>query len=104
CAKTAAGGTQRAQSVSSHDVMAVDPNLLVVAPRPMSRPPNIVRVACVITRAVNVVWPVTNRDRDRGWVTTIVGSAVIRSTIIGSVARLGGIIAFAATHPKRHTE
>src|SRR5213593_4607446 len=84
--------------------MAVDPNSLVVVPRPMSRSPNIVRAACVITRAANVVRPVTNRDRDRGWVTTIVGPAVIRSTIIGSVARVGGIIALAATHAKRHTE
>ena len=81
--------------------MAVDPNSLVVAPRPMSRSPTVIRAACVITRTVNVVRPVTNRDRDRGWVTTtIVGPAVIRSAIIGSIARGGAIIAFAPTHAK----
>src|SRR5439155_25244342 len=67
----------------------------------VSRPPNVIRAAEVITRAVNVLRPVTNRKRDRAWVAnTIVGPAVIGSTIIGSIARGGAIIAFAPTHAK----
>ena len=75
--------------------MAVDPNSLVVAPRPMSRPPNIIRAACIITRAANVVRPVANLDRDGARIASIIRCTI--STIVGPViARVSSVIPFTA--------
>jgi hypothetical protein len=94
------------RSVSSHDVMAVDPDALTMPPCPMSWPPGVIRVACVVTRAANVVRPVANLDRDGARITSIIRSAVIRSTIIRStiirpVARVGAISPFAPACTER---
>src|SRR5256885_2212237 len=73
----------------------------VGAPGPWSGAQKVMRAAGVITGAGNVGGRVPTRKRERGWVpTTMVGPAVIRSTIIGSIARRGAIIAFAPNHAK----
>ena len=83
------------RSVSSHDVMAVDPDSLAMSPPPMSRPPGVIRVARVITRPVSVIRPIANLHGHRTWVTSIIGSTI--STIVGSVvARISSIISFTA--------
>jgi len=68
----------------------------------MSWPPNVIGVAYVITRAVNVIRAIANLDRNGTRITSsIIRSAVIRSTIIRPVARGGAIIPFAPTCTER---
>src|SRR5207248_4405164 len=88
-------------SVSSHDVMAVDPGSMTMPRPPMTCSPGVIRVACVITRPMNVIRPIANLDRDRARITSIIGSAVIGSTIIRSVPRVGAIIPFAPRYTER---
>jgi hypothetical protein len=72
--------------------MATNPNVAVA--RPMSRNPHVIDAARPITGAP-IIRPIANRDRDGGRITsTVIGSAVIRSTIIRSVARVGAISPF----------
>jgi len=81
--------------------MAVDPDSLAMPPRPMSWPPDVIRVARVITSAVNVVRPIANFNCDGTRITAIVGAARIRSTIIRSVAWIGAVIPFASSRTER---
>jgi hypothetical protein len=84
--------------------MAVDPDSLTMAPLPTSWPPGVIGVACVVTRAVNVIRPIANRDRYRARITAVVGSAAIigpaaiigSSSIIGSIAWVRAVIPFTA--------
>jgi hypothetical protein len=56
------------------------------------------RVACVVTRAVNVIRPIANRDRYRARITAIVGPAAIigSSSVIGSIAWVRAVVPFTA--------
>ncbi len=85
--------------------MAVDPDSLTMVPRPMSWPPGVMRVASVVTRAVNVIRPIANRDRYRARITAVVGPAAIigSSSIIGSIAWVRAVIPFTA-HRAQHGE
>src|SRR5438132_9408535 len=93
---------ERSPRLSSHNVVAVDPNSLTVAPYPMSRPPDVIAPAHIITRAASVIGPITNLDRDSAWVraiaraTSVTGSITI--PIIRSVtrARAAVILVFAS--------
>src|SRR5438132_14302462 len=92
---------ERSPRLSSHNVVAVDPNSLTVAPYPMSRPPDVIAPAHIITRAASVIAPITNLDRDRASVraiaraTSVTGS--ITTLIIRSVTRARGeILIFAS--------
>jgi len=81
---------QTVSRLSSHNVVAADPDSLTVAGCPMSRPPDVIRAAHIIARAASIVRPIANRDRDGAWVScipwTVTGSvratAVIRPSII----------------------
>jgi hypothetical protein len=72
--------------------MAVDPDSLTMPPRPMSWPPGVIRVARVITRAVSIIRPIANRDRDRARITSVIRPTIVRSVI----ARVTSIIPFTA--------
>jgi hypothetical protein len=89
--------------LSSHNVVAVDPDSLTVAPYPMSRPPDVIAPAHIITRAAIIIGPITNLDRDSAWVRAIargtsVTGAITTTPIIRSVtrARAGVILVFAS--------
>jgi hypothetical protein len=62
----------------------------------MSRPPDVIAPAHIITRAAIIIRPITNLDRDRAWVraiaraTSITGS--ITTLIIRSVTRARAVI------------
>src|SRR5207245_5842297 len=83
--------TERSPRLSSHNVAAVDPDSLTVAPYPMSRPPDVIAPAHIITRAAIIIGSITNLDRDSAWVraiaraTSVTGS--ITTLIIWSVTR-----------------
>jgi hypothetical protein len=66
----------------------------------MSRPPGVIRVAYVITRAANVVSPIPNLDRDGAWITTIVWPA----TVVRSVPRIRGVIPLTTYRANSGTE
>src|SRR5882724_3924564 len=93
---------ERSPRLSSHNVVAVDPDSLTVAPYPMSRPPDVIAPAHIITRAAIIIGPITNLDRDSAWVraiaraTSVTGS--ITTPIIRSVTRAGAgvILVFAS--------
>jgi hypothetical protein len=76
--------------------MAVDPDSLAVTCCPMAWLPNIVGTPYVVTGPVNIIRPVANFDGHRAWITSVIRSVIIRTatiaTIIGSVARGGGVI------------
>src|SRR2546430_16577177 len=56
----------RCEAVSlARDVVAVDPDAMVVATCPMSRHPDVIHSACPITWTMEVVWPIANFDVDR---------------------------------------
>ena len=77
--------------------MAVDPHSLTMPPCPMSLPPGIIRMACVITKPVNVIGAIANCNRYRTRITSIIRSTV--STVIGSViAGVTSVIPFAACY------
>ena len=69
---------------------------MTVAPYPMSRPPDVIAPAHIITRAAIIIGPITNLDRDRAWVraiaraTNVTGS--ITTLIIRSVPRARAVI------------
>jgi hypothetical protein len=52
---------QTALSSAPH-VIAVNPDLVMVMPRPMPGCPNVVNRADIVPRAVDVIWLVTNFD------------------------------------------
>src|SRR6266481_5358004 len=87
---------ERSPRLSSHNVVAVDPDSLTVAPYPMSRPPDVIAPAHIITRAAIIIGSITNLDRDSAWVraiaraTSVTGS--ITTPIIRSVTRARGVI------------
>jgi len=67
--------------------MAVDPDSLAVAIGPMACPPHVIGMTHIVTRAVGVVWSITNLDGDRARIT-----CVIRAPIVGSAAVIGSAI------------
>ena len=71
--------------LSSHNVVAADPNSLTILPCPVSRSPDVIRAAHIIARAASIVRPIANRDRDGAW-----GSG-IPWTVTGSVRSTAGI-------------
>jgi len=79
-----------AARLSSHNVVAADPNSLTILPCPVSRSPDVIRAAHIIARAASIVRPIANRDCDGAWISgipwTVTGSvratAVIRPSII----------------------
>src|ERR1043166_4780658 len=79
--------------------MAVDPSSMTMPPPPMTCSPGVIRVACIITRPVNVIRPIANFDGHRPGI-AIVRSTVIRPIIIRTVTRIRGIIPLARCHPK----
>ena len=93
--------------LSSQNVVAVDPDSLTVAPCPMSRPPDVIGAADVITRAASVIRPIANLDRDSAWVraiaraTSVPGS--ITTPIIRSVTRIPSVmLLFASDYTERN--
>src|SRR5207248_9480075 len=80
---------ERSPRLSSHNVVAVDPDSLTVAPYPMSRPPDVIAPAHIITRAAIIIGSITNLDRDSAWVRAIAGAITgsITTPIIRSVTR-----------------
>src|SRR5947207_10520830 len=55
----------------SQNVVSVDPDSLTMAPSPMSRSPNVIRPAHVITSAAIVIRSVANFHRNGAWVSCI---------------------------------
>ena len=82
--------------------MAVDPDSLPMPPPPVSWPPDVIRVASVITRPANVIRPIANRNRYGARITSIIRPTI--STIVGCViTRVTSVIFFAAggeEHPE----
>src|SRR5437588_5005999 len=62
---------ERSPRLSSHNIVAVDPDSSTVAPYPMSRPPDVIAPAHIITRAAIIIGPITNLDRDSAGVRPI---------------------------------
>lgn len=48
--------------LSPQHVVAVNPDITTVSPRPMSGPPDIIGTAHLIPRTTRVVWPIANLD------------------------------------------
>jgi len=75
--------------------MAMDPSSMTMPPPPMTCSPGVICVACVVTRAVNVIRPIANLDRYRARITSIIRCTI--STIVGPViARVSSVIPFTA--------
>src|SRR6266496_1877822 len=77
--------------LSPQHVLTVNPNLTTMPPYPMSRPPNIIGTAYVITSATRIVWPIANLHRDGAWV-AIAGIAV---PVAGTISRVTCAVAVA---------
>ena len=95
--------------LSSYNVVAMDPDSLTVAPCPMSRPPDVIAPAHIITRAAIIIGPITNLDRDSAWVraiaraTSVPGSVWAITRITGSVPRIPSVIlVFASDYTERN--
>jgi len=105
--------------LSSHNVVAMDPDSLTVAPCPMSRPPDVIAPAHIITRAAIIIGPIANLDRDSAWVraiaratsvpgsvwaiTRITGSVWAITRITGSVPRIPSVmLLFASDYTERN--
>src|SRR3982074_1509701 len=76
--------------LSSHNVAAVNPDSLPVAPHPLSRPPDVIGPAHIVTRAAIIIGPITNLDRDGAWVgiarvTAITGAVRAITPVPGAV-------------------
>jgi len=63
----------------------VDPDSLTVAPYPMSRPPDVIAPAHIITRAAIIIGSITNLDRDNAWVRAIASATSVTGAITGSI-------------------
>jgi hypothetical protein len=82
----------------SQNVMAVNPDSLTAAPCPMSRPPDVIGAADVITSTASVIRPIANLHRDGARVSGI-SWAVARAigaitSVIWSVSWITTIIPF----------
>src|SRR6266446_8729269 len=73
----------------SQNVVSVDPDSLTAAPCPMSRPPDVIRVAHVITSTAIVIRSVANLHRDGARVSGISWPV---ASAIGAVAWAIGAI------------
>jgi hypothetical protein len=75
--------------------MAVNPDSLTAAPCPMSRPPDVIGAAHVITRTASVIRPIANLHRDGARVSGI-SWAVARAitSVIWSVSWITAVIPF----------
>ena len=62
CRNAYGGRSQQTALSSAPHVIAVNPDLVMVMPRPMPRCPNVVNGADIVTWPVDVIWPVTNFD------------------------------------------
>src|SRR5947208_7917417 len=97
---------ERSPRLSSQNIVAVDPDSLTVAPYPMSRPPDVIAPAHIITRAAIIIGLITNLDRDSAWVRAIARATNVTGAITGSIttpiirsvtrARAGVILVFAS--------
>src|SRR5882724_5530514 len=76
---------ERSPRLSSHNVVAVDPDSLTVAPCPMSRPPDVIAPAHIITRAAIIIGSITNLDRDSAWVRAIARATSVTGAITGAI-------------------
>src|SRR6266705_4432001 len=76
---------ERSPRLSSHNVVAVDPDSLTVAPYPMSRPPDVIAPAYIITRAASIIGSIANLDRDSAWVRAIARATSVTGAITGSI-------------------
>jgi hypothetical protein len=74
-----------AARLSSHNVVATDPDSLTAARCPVSRSPDVIRAAHIIARTASIVRPIANRDRDGAWV------SCIPWPVTGSVRATAGI-------------
>jgi len=88
------GATQENQRLAvrlSQNVMAMDPNFLTVPPSPVSRPPDVIGAAYVITRAASII-----RVSGISW-------AVARpvTAVIWSVPRISSISPFTSACTER---
>jgi hypothetical protein len=90
--------------LSSHNVVAVNPDPLPVAPCPMTRPPDVVGPADIITRAASIIGSIANLDSDGARVravarvSSVTGSVWPITPIIRSVPRIGPVIFIASTY------
>src|SRR6266576_2811455 len=99
------GATQENQRLAvrlSQNVMAMDPNFLTVPPSPVSRPPDVIGAAYVITRAASIIRPVANLDCNGARVSGI-SWAVARTVtaVIWSVPRISSISPFTSACTER---
>jgi len=58
---------------------------LTVAPYPMSRPPDVIAPAHIITRAAIIIGSITNLDRDSAWVRAIARATSVTGAITGAI-------------------
>lgn len=76
-------------SLSSYDVVAVNPDLATMAPYPMPRPPDIIGATYIITRPARVVRSIADLGRDIPWTRSV---AWVTRVIAGAVSRIRAII------------
>src|SRR5712672_1264348 len=82
----------------SQNVMAMDKNFLTVPPSPVSRPPDVIGAAYVITWAAIIIRPVANLDCNGARVSGI-SRAV--TAVIWSVPRISSISPFTSACTER---
>jgi hypothetical protein len=83
-------------------VVTVVPISVVMTPSPIAWRPSVIRPSAPISRTMDVVRTIRNRDRDRAWISIARVSAITRSippitSIIRSVARITSIIIISAS-------
>jgi hypothetical protein len=87
-----------AHSRLSQNVVSVDPDSLTMAPSPMSRSPNVIRPAHVITSPASVIRPIANLDgngaRVSGISWTVARAIRAITSVIWSVSWITAIIPF----------
>ena len=89
----------------SQNVVSVDPDFLTMTPSPMSRSPNVIRPAHVITSTAIVIRPVANLDRNGARVSgiswTVARAIRAITSVIWSVSWISSISSFTSACTER---
>ena len=88
-------------------VVTVVPISVVMTPSPIAWRPSVISPSAPISRAMDVVRTIGNRDRDRAWISIARISAITRSippipSIIRSVTRITSIVISASASSESH--
>jgi hypothetical protein len=81
-------------SVSAHDVVAADPDMLAVPPAPVSWPPDVIRAAVPIS-GTSIIRSISDRDHHRA------STIIWPGAIVATIAWITSVVICAACETKR---